>query len=129
MIIKDMERYIEGKKIALHDALRLAFLEIGVSIIENTPVDEGFARGSWTFSQSKNPVFNSKADKSGQAAISSLENGVSQAKKYAVYYLLSNLVYMPRLEYGWSQQAPAGMIRTSINRFETELRKRINETK
>jgi hypothetical protein len=34
-----------------------------------------------------------------------------------LYYLTNNLPYIERLEYGWSKQAPGGMVRKNMQNF------------
>lgn len=122
------QQYIEKKKLNAYRAARMAFFEVALDVIQNTPVDEGFAKGSWTFSEnSKVPFFNNDRDPQGRNAINQLTQGVNKASDDSALYLLSNLVYMPRLEYGWSMQAPSGMVRQALMRFERELEKRLNE--
>jgi hypothetical protein len=41
------------------------------------------------------------------------------------YYITNNLPYAERLEYGWSGQAPSGMIRLSLAEFEQVLREEV----
>lgn len=60
-------------------------LDLGTRIKEGTPKDTGRARQSWS------------------------DNGPLVVGK--LYQYSSNLVYMRRLEYGHSAQAPAGMVR------------------
>lgn len=123
-----LSRYIEAKKADAYKVSKAAFFEICNDIILNTPVREGFARGSWTFSEgSTNARFRTGPDKSGQGSLFDVRDGIEMAREGATLYLLTNLVYMPRLEYGWSMQAPAGMVRRAIANFERELEKRINE--
>lgn len=122
------QQYIERKKLNAYRAARMAFFEVALDVIQNTPVDEGFAKGSWTFSEnSKIPSFNNDRDPQGRDAIKQLTQGVNKAKDDSALYLLSNLIYMPRLEYGWSMQAPNGMVRQALMRFERELERRLNE--
>jgi hypothetical protein len=42
-----------------------------------------------------------------------------------VIYLTNALPYARRLEYGWSKQAPSGMVRISAMRFAEAVRKAI----
>lgn len=126
--VAQLSRYIEAKEADAYKASKMAFFEICNDIILNTPVREGFARGSWTFSEgSVNARFRTGPDPSGQGSLFDVRDGIEMAREGATLYFLSNLVYMPRLEYGWSMQAPTGMVRTAIANFGRELEKRINE--
>lgn len=127
MKITDLERYIKQKKLDAHKVARQAFFEVALDVIQNTPVDTGFAKGSWTFSEnSTRPTFNASKDPQGSNAISRLSSGLDGATEGATLYLLSNLVYMPRLEYGWSMQAPNGMVRVAVARFKQAVKDQLN---
>lgn len=83
-----------------------------------TPIRTGYARASWWFSigspglphqAARNPLtpfdqWHGKADLSK----------IAEFKAGQIGFLLSNTVYMPALEYGWSGQAPSGMIRVVL---------------
>ena len=36
-----------------------------------------------------------------------------------MFYITNNLPYIMRLEFGYSKQAPAGMARITVDRFQT----------
>jgi hypothetical protein len=42
-----------------------------------------------------------------------------------IIYLTNSLPYARRLEYGWSKQAPAGMVRITVANFERHLQNQI----
>ena len=44
---------------------------------------------------------------------------IAPAKFGATIYLVNNLPYAVRLEYGWSKQAPAGMVRITAAEFQS----------
>lgn len=86
-------------------------------IVMGTPVDTGRARGNWQASigsAAGGEVIGS--DKSGGATISKAQPDIENAPG-TVFYISNNLPYIYRLEFeGWSQQAPAGWVRYSIER-------------
>ncbi len=47
----------------------------------------------------------------------------AQAKAGDVIYLANSLPYIRRLEYGWSKQAPAGMVRGTVGEFQQAIDK------
>ncbi len=88
----------------------------------------GTARGNWQASINS-PIMNeiARSDENGNATIAATKNAIDQAFGN-VYYLTNNVPYIRRLEYeGWSTQAPSGMLRVTVARFnqtlEEELRK------
>ncbi|ENW92754.1 hypothetical protein [Acinetobacter dispersus] len=95
--------------------------DIGMDLIQGvvvgTPVDKGTARGNWIASNTPDLKYDLKEqDKSGQGTINKTFVFFSQnAKLGSLIYLQNNLPYIERLENGWSDQAPQGMVSTSMN--------------
>ena len=95
--------------------------DIGRDLIQGvviaTPVDTGAARGNWIASKTPIKTYDVNAsDKSGQGAINRTFVFFAQnAKLGSVIYLQNNLPYIERLEKGWSDQAPQGMVSTTMN--------------
>jgi len=111
--IRRFEQMVSG---ASGQTIRAAALEVFTSIIERTPVDTGRARGNWQTSTNARPR--------GTLPIRSANKAVAEANLSALTYTLAdtiyfanNLPYIQRLEDGWSQQAPAGMVQVSLDGF------------
>jgi len=108
---------------------RKVCLDLLVSIVMGTPVDTGRARGSWTagiYTMPEGAGYD--LDKQGTATIARNQGilaGFELSRGSA--FVLSNLVYMPPLEYGHSQQAPNGMVRVSISRYQEFVRRAVLE--
>ncbi len=93
-----------------------------------TPVDTGFARASWFVSLGSptrgsagptQPAPGSKTPRGafgeGQGALDAAVGVVAGIKAGGpTVYLLNDAAYIRRLEFGWSQQAPAGMVRVVL---------------
>lgn len=100
-----------------------AVKELQRDIILKTPVDTGAARGSWTVSIGALPRrYNSENDKTGQSTIAKNLTRLTKLKSGESVYLASNKVYMPLLEYGWSKQSPAGMVRIAIRKWQRYMK-------
>ena len=107
---------------------RAILLSLFDKIIRRTPVDTGRARMSWQVSdESPSTYVPPSATKSagafGDAMGAGDVGGILNLSKepYLTSYITSNLPYIVPLEYGWSGQAPAGMVRISIVEIEAEL--------
>lgn len=61
------------------------------------------------------------------AAVTSVEAEVLGAKAGDIIYLVNNLPYARALEYGWSTQAPAGMVRLTIAEYGAVVTKAAGE--
>lgn len=73
-------------------------LELGVRVVDSTPIDQGEARRRWT------------------------PNGAPTLGK--IYSFTNNLPYIKPLEYGWSEQArnPDGMVRKNVRNWQSIVR-------
>jgi hypothetical protein len=101
--------------------VRKLTFEIFKSVVLKSPVDTGRFRANWNISANV-PDFSTSAgtDKS---------RGVAQAAQAlsipsgGVVYLSNGLPYAQRLEYGYSKQAPTGMVRTTVAEVSAFLAK------
>lgn len=93
------------------------------SVIQDTPVDSGRARGNWQCSQNT-PLNNEidRTDKDGSATKDDMLNVVLSSQPDNTVYLTNNLPYAQRLEFGYSGQAPQGMVRKNMARIQQILR-------
>lgn len=108
--------------------------EITNGILYETPADTGRARANW-FPSLDTPSSNitTKTDPTGASAIAAARPLAEKAAG-RVFYLTNNLPYIRHLEYGlygnpqgsangpktiggFSKQAPAGMVRITINKI------------
>lgn len=96
--------------------------DVAFEVIKKTPVDTGFARGSWfaTLDGSK------AGPKSGAATIGSI---LSQAKAGQLIFIGNNAEYIGALENGHSRQAPQGMVSTTIRDSDRIMRETANRIK
>ena len=104
------------------DIFRAVYIRLFSAVIRDTPVDTGRARGNWQISSS-GPAAGQKEtnDPSGGITIGMVTS--FRLDKGRVVYLTNNLPYINRLEYdAWSKQAPGGMVRRNVTRFDRLLR-------
>jgi hypothetical protein len=83
-------------------------------VIRKTPVDTGRARGNWLCSTDNPLTVQLSGARSAEATISDMGAIALRQPAGGVVYLTNNLPYIHRLENGWSQQAPAGMVGTTL---------------
>lgn len=139
-----LEAFAQKTNRNVSDVRRQAAIELATDIIDRTPVDKGFAKGSWTASVGSEPTnFNTGEDISGQTAISKAVEAANSLQGDQGFYLFSNLKYMPVLEYGlygtgegatslttrdgFSIQAPNGMVRVAVRNFKARLRRQLKK--
>lgn len=99
--------------------VRRISLDVLTGIVMKTPVDTGRARGNWQvglagFVDGTLDVF----DPSGGQAVGRGAATISQYKtKDRGLFINNNLPYIQRLEDGWSQQAPSGMVGLTLAQY------------
>lgn len=125
----DIRRFNE-KAIKAHDKIaRTATLELFSGVIKATPVDTGRARGNWQTTvgtPAKGRL--EREDKSGSEAIAEVEVKTPEGAGQ-VTMLTNNLPYIDELEFGSSQQAPQGMVRTNFARVQEMVAAAIRKNK
>lgn len=93
--------------------------DLSNSIIMDTAVDKGTARGNWQpdINSIQNDVLEIE-DKSGNATVAKVASQTNNLKLGQYFTLTNNLPYILRLEYGWSKKSPQGMIGINAMRFQ-----------
>lgn len=128
----DIAKFAEDAKGAIDDTMRAIIIEIGGSVIRMSPVDTGRFRGNWQFSIGAASTGElDRLDKNGSAATAELVNGAIQFKAGETAYIVNNLPYALKLEFGgyngptekvdsdgYSRKAPGGMVRITLERFQ-----------
>jgi hypothetical protein len=119
----DVSKFIDKTSKTADAEVRKICLDLLTGIVLKTPVDTGRARANWfTSINSPTAKVTVSTDPSGSSAIS---NGLSAISKATgnVLWITNNLPYIYRLEFeGWSKQAPAGMVRVTVNDIARQLR-------
>lgn len=93
--------------------------DLSNSIIMDTAVDKGTARGNWQpdINSIQNDVLEIE-DKSGNATVAKVASQTNNLKLGQYFTLTNNLPYILRLEYGWSKKSPQGMLGINVMRFQ-----------
>jgi hypothetical protein len=101
-------------------------------IVLRTPVDTGRARSNWHVSIEA-PVLDQREPYSpgaglgageranAQAAISAGTAVIGRAPAFGMIFISNGLPYINRLEHGWSGQAPAGMVRVTLDQVAAQF--------
>lgn len=110
-----LQRLTEKAKGDLATVVRKATLDAFTRVVLKSPVDTGRFRANWNFSvgapdYSVTPSTNQARGQTEAAKALAMQVGT-------IAYLSNGLPYARRLENGWSKQAPAGMVRTTVAEF------------
>jgi|SRR5690242_11445466 len=108
----------------LDAVVRKVVLDLGTRIILRSPVKTGRFRANWQYGLGAPPEGTTlEVDKSGAATLRTLTRSVVQQDAAGkIHWLTNNLPYAVRLEYGWSKQAPAGMVGVTVREYQRVVR-------
>jgi hypothetical protein len=131
----DQMRAWERKTAAKSDvSVRKIALQIFAQIVLKSPVDSGRFRSNWQVSIGSVPTGTQDGETFPQgdavdvkgpiyyAKLSGGEATLFGANAGDTIYFANNLPYARRLEDGYSQQAPAGMVALTIQEFQSIVR-------
>lgn len=116
---RSIENFIKKAKKNPELVVRQVTIKLYSAIIMASPVDTGRFRMNWQATVD-NPATGVLIgdDPSGSRAIGRISQFVASSAKWDEFRLTNNLPYAERLEFGWSQQAPSGMVRVTVSRFQ-----------
>ncbi|RTL09101.1 MAG: HK97 gp10 family phage protein [Acidimicrobiia bacterium] len=112
-----LDRFAEQKKDDLRDVVRKITFDVFRRVVLRSPVDTGRFRANWNVTFGAPSYTTSASTEQGR--------GLNEAAKAltlpvgGVCWLSNGLPYAQRLEYGWSKQAPAGMVRVTVAEFDS----------
>lgn len=144
----DVSAFIAKAQLSMDLVLRKILFDVSTRIVEMSPVGKpelwaanvdrqirglrpiapkgyvgGRFRANWQFGTGSMPNGTTPDPKPNAAEnIARLANQFKDAKCGIDHYLVNNLPYSIPLEYGWSTQAPQGMVRTTIAAFQNMVR-------
>lgn len=110
-----LNAFVSGTEKKLERTVRAVKLELFRSVILDTPVDTGRARGNWQATIGS-PATNEIENESMSVALAGVAANLGKIND--VSFLANNLPYIEELEDGSSKQAPAGMVRRNMARVQ-----------
>ena len=115
----DVQAFIAKAKKNPETVMRSVSLKLFSAIIKASPVDTGRFRGNWqTTGVTPATGLVAGVDTTGNKAVNSAATFITNAPGWDTFTLTNNLPYAERLEYGWSKQAPTGIVRVNVIRFQ-----------
>lgn len=115
---RQIEAFAKKANISIDRAIRGTSIKLFSAIILASPVDTGRFRANWQASNDRpaSGEVNGFADPVNKVA--TYINGAPFANEFT---LANNLPYAYKLEFGYSNQAPQGMVRINVARFQRIL--------
>ena len=122
------EKGFNGIAIRINESCEKYIMKYSITLLNNlvlkTPVDTGRARGSWTVTVNAADENVAKlVDMSGSRAIGNGTKRIMNNYKSIndAIYIQSNLPYIERLDKGWSQQAPYGIVDSATKQTDAQF--------
>lgn len=153
----DISKWVEKTKGDLDEVTRRATLAVANELIMRSPVGNhsewaipltksrktgkmhfnapvgyvgGRFRNNWQLGVGEMPTGEiENPDRSGKEAIARMEAAIPAQAAGKTYYIVNNLPYAMRLEYGWSKQAPVGMVGLTVVRWRNIVEDAVNGVK
>lgn len=115
---RQIEAFAKKANISIDRAIRGTSIKLFSAIILASPVDTGRFRANWQASNERpaSGEVNGFADPVNK--VTTYINGAPFANEFT---LANNLPYAYKLEFGYSDQAPQGMVRINVARFQRIL--------
>lgn len=127
----DVSKFVEKTKKNPEIVMRQVSMKLFSAIILASPVDTGRFRMNWQAAgATPRSGLVAGEDKTGAAAIASAETFITNTQAWEEFTLTNNLPYANVIEYGgypgsgpntvggYSKQAPKGIVRVTIDRFQ-----------
>lgn len=107
--------------------VRKTALELQKSMIQMSPVDTGRFKGNWQCGIGAINATNTDAANSD--ALGRTGAVLEGWKAGQTIWLTNSMVYANRLEYGWSKQAPGGVVRLTVQDFSAKVKTAVESIK
>lgn len=118
---QQIKRIIDNREGVTREIFAASAIQVAEKVITRTPVDTGRARGNWNASIDRYDGSTSDS-RTAQQAQADTRQRAAQLKLGDTFTLVNGLPYIRRLEYGYSRQAPRGMVRITADEFNAALR-------
>jgi hypothetical protein len=110
-----VQAFVKAAEGRANEVVRKAALGILANVVTASPVDTGRFRGNWQVGLGERPSCTVEAeDKDGSGTVTREGAKLEGVKLGETVFISNNLPYARRLEFGWSEQAPKGMVRVTL---------------
>lgn len=127
---KDLKKFSINLGDVSEKVFRGTSIDISTKVITRTPVDTGRARGNWfpSFDEPSEQT-TTNVSKTGLDSITRATQKVRTSRLGQSFYLTNNLPYIERLENGYSDQAPNGMVERTLVEFQRIVDQNANKNR
>lgn len=118
-----LDRLAERYNAKLEDVVRKSTFDLFRSVTLKSPVDTGRFRANWNVSQGSPDYTITASTNAGR--VNAEVGKAARLPAGGVVFLSNGLPYARRLEYGYSKQAPQGMVRVSVVEYRNFVERAI----
>ena len=122
----DIRKICDATNLKMHDMCKKVAIDVTSGVVDRSPVDTGRFRGNWM-------VATGSAD-TATTASTTASDSINRALNMPFnvgqsIFITNSLPYAQRLENGWSQQAPQGMVALTVQDYANTVRKVVEALK
>ena len=111
----DLAKFIEHAQGNIDKAVRQTVALIAQELDSRTPRDTGRLVANWQFGQYSPPTGIVNSVELGAGAVGKrIASEAATVKAGGEVWIVNNLPYAGKIEYGYSQKSPAGMVRVTL---------------
>lgn len=140
----DVRKWCEKAKDRADLVVRKVSIDLLASVVQMSPVGNpdlwqhppppgyvgGRFKGNWQVRVNAQPVGETgHIDPGGSDTLAAGSTVGGAAKAGDIIFIVNNVPYAIALEYGWSSQAPAGMVGVTVARFQQIVSQAVGEAK
>lgn len=114
----DLQQFAKKTRITMTKIVKKVAIDMTAEIVQKTPVDTGHARSNWFLGKALTGAIDTKDSKNGSPSIARAASFAQNVVFGDVFYIHNNVHYVWNLEYGSSRQAPQGMARITVDRWQ-----------
>jgi hypothetical protein len=111
----DIRRFAEKTKLRMDLVHRKVVFDLTSSVVSMSPVKTGRFRNNWNIAEGEP---NTSTRETVGDPTDRLKGYADTINLGGVVYITNSLPYAIPLEYGWSKQAPHGMVRVTITNYQ-----------
>ena len=127
---EQLRQITERRKAEMETMVKETVKDMGAQLVQGSPVKSGLFVNNWQYGEgSANRDASASADKSGKGSLSRIETGLEGWKPGATIFVTSSLPYSARIEYGWSEGAPSGVVGIVVANYANTIQRAIAKAK
>ncbi|MDR1968406.1 MAG: HK97 gp10 family phage protein [Burkholderiaceae bacterium] len=121
-----LRKIAERNKQKLGEVVKEAVRDLAGQMIDNSPVKSGGFKGNWKGSVGEiDRDASAPPDESGEASKASVEAALEAWKPGETLYVTNSKPYAQRIEHGWSEAAPTGVVGATMAGAEAAMKRAV----